>query len=48
MGAPAGMQITALIPSRDADRAMPWAWFPAEQAMTPRAASSGVRLRILL
>mgnify|MGYP000991359012 CR=1 FL=1 len=30
MGAPAGMQITALIPSRDADKAMPWAWFPAD------------------
>ncbi len=48
MGAPAGMQMTEGMPSRAADRAMPWAWFPAEQAMTPFSASSGVRDRILL
>ena len=42
------MQITLLMPSLVAERATPCAWLPAEQAITPFAASSGESLRILL
>ena len=41
-----GITTTASMPSRDAERATPWAWLPAEAAMTPPAASSGVSARI--
>ena len=47
MGAPSGRQITALIPFFCAASATPWAWLPAEQAITPRAFSSGVKGIIL-
>ena len=43
-----GMTIVASQPRRWAERATPWAWLPAEAAMTPRRSSSGERRAILL
>ena len=42
-GASDGMTTTAGAPSRRAARATPWAWFPDEYVMTPRARSAGAR-----
>ena len=47
-GVVTGMTMVASQPRRWADRATPWAWFPAEAAMTPRRSSSGERRAILL
>ena len=38
-GAPAGMQMVAWIPLALAASATPWAWLPAEQAITPASFS---------
>ncbi|CFW13357.1 Uncharacterised protein [Bordetella pertussis] len=43
-----GMTMTARQPSLVAARATPWAWLPAEAAITPRLRAAGVRLAILL
>ena len=47
MGAPSGIQMVALMPMSRAAKATPWAWLPAEQAITPRAFSSSLRVAIL-
>ena len=40
-GAVSGMTISARMPSRRAASATPCAWLPADDAITPRARSSG-------
>ena len=47
IGAPSGIQTTLGMPMSVAASATPWAWLPAEQAMTPRARSSSVSWLIL-
>ena len=47
MGAPSGMHTTLGMPMREAASATPWAWLPAEQAMTPRSRSASVSWLIL-
>ncbi len=47
-GVVTGMTMTALQPSFFAARATPWAWFPAEAAMTPWARCSGASRATLL
>ena len=42
-----GMTMVAGMPSRPAQKATPWAWLPADMAMTPACCCAGVRLRIL-
>ena len=41
------MQMTALVPLLCAASAMPWAWLPAEQAITPWDFSSSDSWEIL-
>ena len=48
LGVVLGITMTALIPCRLAARARPWAWLPAEAAITPRAFSSSVSCATLL
>jgi hypothetical protein len=40
--------MTDRIPKRIAEKATPWAWFPAEHAIIPFDASSAFRLLSLL
>jgi hypothetical protein len=47
MGALSGRHIMELTPLFVAARATPWAWLPAEQAMTPRFFSSSESIDIL-
>ena len=47
-GVTVGMTMMALIPSRAAERATPWAWLPAEAVTTPRSRSAGLRERMAL
>ena len=47
IGAPSGKQIIDLIPFLVAAKATPWAWLPAEQAITPFSFSSSFKQEIL-
>ncbi|CFW44906.1 Uncharacterised protein [Bordetella pertussis] len=48
VGVKRGMTITAGTPMRCAWYATPWAWLPADTAITPAARSASVRLSIRL
>jgi hypothetical protein len=41
LGLVRGITMTAAMPSWRAAKATPWAWFPADAAMTPRSRSAG-------
>ena len=47
-GVVTGIAMIALQPSLLADSATPWAWFPADEHMTPLSSCSFVSLAIML